>query len=172
MSAAYDLCVSAGMQCILNDQTVSGGMIGDAPNTLWAWGWYSGPSVNDVYTFVPGAVGAQLTSYTAVSIRRSAAGAWVPLWLERGITATWGATGEPFTFGYAMGHGLLNRLWNGFSFGDAAYLVCPRLGWKMVFVGDPLYRPRFIDGAAAVPGSSILKTPPRERAGFPGRKTR
>jgi uncharacterized protein (TIGR03790 family) len=120
-------------------------MINNAPDTLWAWGWYSGPSVNDVYTFVPGAVGAQLTSYTATAIRRPAAGAWVPLWLERGITATWGATAEPYLSGYAMGHGLLNRLWSGFSFGDASYLVCPRLGWMMVFVGDPLYRPRFID---------------------------
>src|SRR5262249_54417955 len=80
----YDLCVAASMNCVFNDQTQSGAMISDAPNTLWAWGWYSGATVNDVYTFVPGAVGAQMTSYTANAIRMPLAGAWVPLWLSKG----------------------------------------------------------------------------------------
>jgi uncharacterized protein (TIGR03790 family) len=145
MVRAYDLCVQEGMSCSLNDQSLTGGLIASAPNTLWAWGWYSGPTVNDVYTFVPGAVGAQLTSYTANSIRSAKPGAWVPLWLERGITATWGATAEPYVTGYAVGDCLLSRLWNGYSFAHAAYLASPTLGWMMVFVGDPLYSPRFID---------------------------
>ena len=135
---------STGLDCILNDQTATGGMIASAPGALWAWGWYSF-STNDVYSFAPGAVGAQLTSYTAESIRYQKTGAWVPLWLERGITATWGATGEPYVNGYTVGDALLNRLWNGYTFGEAAYLATPKLNWKMVFVGDPLYLPRFID---------------------------
>ena len=145
MLSAYNLCVEAGMQCNLNDQSIAGGLIMNAPNTLWAWGWYSGGQVNDVYTFVPGAVGAQLTSYTAGSIRTPAPGAWVPLWLERGVTATWGATSEPYVDRYTVGDCLLNRLWKGYTFAEAAYLATPYLGWTMVFVGDPLYSPRFID---------------------------
>lgn len=144
MIGAYELCLSTGLECILNDQTATGGMIASAPGALWAWGWYSF-STNDVYSFAPGAVGAQLTSYTAESIRYQKPGAWVPLWLERGITATWGATGEPYVNGYTVGDALLNRLWNGYTFGEAAYLATPKLNWKMVFVGDPLYLPRFID---------------------------
>jgi len=144
MLAAYEACVAAGLECVLNDQTMTGGMILSAPETIWAWGWYSG-EVNDVYTFVPGAVGAQLTSYTARSVRTAEPGAWVPVWLERGITATWGATGEPYADRYAMGDVLLERLWSGSTFGEAAYSACPFLAWKMVFVGDPLYSPRFID---------------------------
>jgi hypothetical protein len=35
-------------------------------------------------------------------------------------------------------------LWKGASFGDAAYLACPSLAWKMMFVGDPLYKPKFV----------------------------
>ncbi len=141
--SAYELCVAAGMQCRLNDQVADGGMINFAPDTLWAWGWY-GAMVNDVYSFVPGAVGAQLTSYTASSIRAITASAWVPVWLERGITATWGATSEPYANFYASGDILLNRLWNGATFGEASYAACPSLGWKMIFVGDPLYRPKFL----------------------------
>jgi uncharacterized protein (TIGR03790 family) len=145
----YNLCVAAAMNCSFNDQEQTSAMIGSAPDTLWAWGWYSGPSVNDVYTFLPGAVGAQMTSYTANAIRSPLAGAWVPLWLSKGITATWGATGEPFTTGYAFGDNLLNHLWNGYSFGESAYISNPRLGWMMVFVGDPLYMPVFAEARAA-----------------------
>ncbi|MFN0169412.1 MAG: TIGR03790 family protein, partial [Bryobacteraceae bacterium] len=143
MRRADELCRKAGMRCVLNDQSVTRSMIANAPETLWAWGWYSGVRVNDVYQFQPGAVGAQLTSYTANSIRSMKTGTWVPLWLTRGITATWGATGEPTTAGYAMGDNLLNHLWAGYNFAEAAYLATPQLGWMMIFVGDPLYSPVF-----------------------------
>ncbi len=143
MRRADALCRKAGMRCMLNDQSVTGGMIADAPDTLWAWGWYSGVRLADVYQFQPGAVGAQLTSYTANSIRSMKTGTWVPLWLTRGITATWGATGEPTTAGYAMGDNLLNHLWAGYNFAESAYLATPQLGWMMIFVGDPLYTPVF-----------------------------
>jgi uncharacterized protein (TIGR03790 family) len=127
---------------VVNDQVKVGHMIDKAPNTLWAWGWYSWV-VNDVYTFAPGAVGAQLTSFTANSIRYVKQGTWVPVWLERGITATWGAAGEPYTQGYAKGDDLLNHLWNGYNFGESAYIACPQLNWMMIFIGDPLYTPVF-----------------------------
>ena len=143
MLNGYNLCVSAGMKCVLNDQSKTRHMINSAPDTLWAWGWYGG--VNDVYEFVPGAVGAQLTSYTANDIRNinNPAGFWVPWWLTKGITATWGATGEPYHIYYATGDNLLNHLWNGYTFGESAYIANSLLGWMMIFVGDPLYSPNF-----------------------------
>jgi uncharacterized protein (TIGR03790 family) len=144
MLSAYSLCVAAGMRCLLNDQSQTGSLILNAPQTLWAWGWYN-TTVNDVYSFVPGAVGAQLTSYTANDIRNVGVtyGTWVPTWLQAGITATWGATSEPFTQFYADGNILLNHLWQGYTFGEAAYIATPALNWMMIFVGDPLYRPAF-----------------------------
>jgi uncharacterized protein (TIGR03790 family) len=139
---AYSLSVASGFPSMLNDQSVSGSMIQSARNALWAWGWYSGLTTCECYTFVNGAVAAQLTSYTARSVRTMMPGAWVPLWLEAGITATWGATGEPFTSGYANGDNLLNHFWMGYTFGESSYLATPLLNWMMVFVGDPLYAPR------------------------------
>lgn len=139
---AHLLSVANGFSSELNDQTVSKSMIKNAKDALWAWGWYSGPTTCECYTFVNGAVGAQLTSYSANSIRTMLPGAWVPLWLQAGITATWGATGEPFAEGYARGDILLSHFWMGYNFAESSYLATPALNWMMVFVGDPLYAPR------------------------------
>ena len=147
MKRAYDLAVQRGFPATLNDQSVTGALIQNAPNTLWAWGWYSGPTTCSCYSFVNGAVGAQLTSYTANRIRVSAPGAWVPLWLSAGITATWGATTEPYTSGYANGDNLLNHFWMGYNFAESAYLAAPVLNWAMVFIGDPLYWPPLFNSA-------------------------
>lgn len=142
MINAYELSKKHGFESVLNDQRVTKKMFEDAPRALWAWGWYSGPFTNEAYQFVPGAVGAQLTSYTAGGIRVPRAGAWVELWLKRGITATWGATTEPGVSGYAMGDNLLSRFWSGYNFAESAYMASPWLGHTMVFLGDPLYAPK------------------------------
>jgi uncharacterized protein (TIGR03790 family) len=134
MLNAYNLAVQRGFRAVLNDQSLtSGQMIHSAPQALWAWGWYSGLSDWDGYEFVNGAVGAQLTSYTANN------------------TATWGATGEPYTSGYANGDNLLQHFWNGYNFGESAYLASPVLNWMMVFVGDPLYTPQIFQRPPAPP---------------------
>lgn len=151
MLTAYNSCVSMGLNCLLNTQQKTGHKISDAPNTLWAWGWYGEPIEGaNVYKFLPGAVGSQLQSDSAYTLRGLAPSlAWCPLWLTAGITATWGATFEPFAQNYAKGDNLLNHLWNGYTFGEASYISNPVLGWMMVFVGDPLYSPVF--GATSPP---------------------
>ncbi len=125
-----------------------------ALNALWAWGWYG--MAFDSYRFVPGAVGAQLTSFTAGTIRTpinadprmysmTAArwvGNWVPRMLEQGVTATWGAVTEPYATFYARGGNVLDHLWAGYNFGDSFYIAQNAVRWVMVAVGDPLYSPR------------------------------
>jgi uncharacterized protein (TIGR03437 family) len=151
----YNLARGLGYQTVFNDnQSDNAKMIHNAPKTLWAWGWYSGPFTWDGYQFVEGAVGAQLTSYTANSIRSMLAGTWVPLWLNAGITATWGATTEPYTSGYANGDNLFNKFWSGYNFGESAYQATPFLNHAMVFVGDPLYAPTMYK-----PGKVALQPP-------------
>lgn len=138
---ASQLSAERGFRQVFNDQTVSKHMIQSAPEALWAWGWYSGPVTNDVYEFVEGAVGAQLTSYTADDVRVPRPGAWVELWLRRGITATWGATTEPTVAGYANGDDFFRYFWSGMNFAESSYRASPMLNHTMVFVGDPLYAP-------------------------------
>lgn len=142
MRRAFELSEAAGFRSVLNDQSKTGAMLREAPDALWAWGWYSKDAISGKYSFVPGAVGAQLTSFTANHIRKMGRGTWVPLWLEAGVTATWGATEEPYTHGYASGDILLSRMWRGYNFAEAAYQALPQLNWMMVFLGDPLYAPK------------------------------
>jgi uncharacterized protein (TIGR03790 family) len=125
-----------------------------AVNALWVWGWYGGAF--DSYRFVPGAVGAQLTSFTAERIRTPLnadpkmyslgserwGGNWVPRMLEQGVTATWGAVTEPYAVYYAAGGNVFDHLWAGYNFGDSFYIAQNAVRWVMVAVGDPLYSPR------------------------------
>ena len=131
-----DLAEAAGVRVVFDDQEA---LIQDAPDALWAWGWYGSPT--DAYKFVEGAVGAQLTSYTAGSLRYPYQGNWVEQWLRDGITATWGATSEPTTEGYAKGDDFFRAFWSGYNFAESSYLASPTLNHMMVFVGDPLYAP-------------------------------
>jgi len=122
-------------------------------NALWVWGWY-GPAY-DAYRFVPGAIGAQLTSYTAGIIRKPVnadpavhsfgdrrwGGNWVPRMLEEGVTGTWGAVEEPYAQFYTSGADFFDHFWSGYNFGESFYLAENVLRWTMVAVGDPLYAP-------------------------------
>jgi uncharacterized protein (TIGR03790 family) len=122
-------------------------------NALWAWGWYTG--AYDAYRFVPGAVGAQLTSFTATRIRTPQnpdpllfnwstarwGGNWVPRMLEEGVTATWGAVTEPYAVYYAPGGNVFDHLWAGYNFGESFYIAQNAVRWVMTAIGDPLYAP-------------------------------
>lgn len=152
---ANKIALSKGYQTVFNDQTITGSMIHSAPKTLWAWGWYSGQQTWEGYEFVPGAVGAQLTSFTALGVNTYQPGAWVPVWLRDGITATWGAVAEPTTAGYANGDNLLNKFWQGYNFGEAAYQAAPYLNHMMVFVGDPLYAPKVFQSVQPAPSCTL-----------------
>ncbi len=123
-------------------------------DALWVWGWY-GPAM-DSYRFVEGGVGAQLTSYTALRIRKPLdpdpavaeqsqtrwGGNWVPRMLEEGVTATWGTVAEPYAPFYARGGNVFDHLWNGYNFGESFYIAENVLRWTMLAIGDPLYAPR------------------------------
>jgi len=166
MLNAYTSCANLdpAQTCKLNNQITAGGMISTAPNAAWAWGWYDlGASNASAYTFVPGAVGAQLNSNSANCIRRPCSGAYVDLWLAQGITATWGATNEPYANYYALGDNLLSHLWRGYTFGESAYISSPVLNWMMVFVGDPLYRPSFAPSATTPSAAGRTFLPRRGR---------
>ena len=131
-----------------------------APNALFIWGWYSG--VHDAYTVVPGAIAAQLTSYTANSIRSGGIpeqdNAWVPYFLRLGVTASWGPTGEPYQTGFALGDILFGHFWRGYNFAESSYLANPNLNWMMIFIGDPLYSPQVFGSVSGPPVINSMTT--------------
>jgi hypothetical protein len=62
--------------------------------------------------------------------------------LEEGVTATIGPVGEPYVQAFPMPEIFFAALTDGaFTLAECYLLSVPYLSWKMVLVGDPLYRP-------------------------------
>ncbi len=108
-------------------------------------GWYdgtvSGPFTRPQVEFMPGAFAYHLHSYSAANIR-SATDNWVGPLLAKGATITMGCVDEPFLSGTPEVAVFVARLiYDGMTFGEAAYAAQPVLSWQTTIVGDPLYRP-------------------------------
>jgi tetratricopeptide (TPR) repeat protein len=108
-------------------------------------GWYdgnvSGPFTRPKVEFMPGAFAYHLHSYSAAHLR-STSQTWVGPLLAKGATITMGCVAEPYLGGTPDIAIFASRfIFNGFSFGEAAYASQPILSWQTTIVGDPLYRP-------------------------------
>jgi len=108
-------------------------------------GWYdanvSGPFTKPKVEWMPGSIAYHLHSYSAAKLR-SRSENWVGPLLASGATATMGAVNEPYLIGTPdMGVFFARFMFQGFSFGEAAYASQGTLSWQMTVIGDPLYRP-------------------------------
>jgi uncharacterized protein (TIGR03790 family) len=143
--SAYNLCVAkATWTCILNNQATSGTEIVAPVKTLFQWGWrYEPSSLTTAETVVSGAVAANLISDSGDKLRQIGANTWASYLMSKGVTAMWGTTGEPFVDQFPIGNSILNHLWRGYPWAEAAYLGTQSTNWMAMFIGDPLYLPRF-----------------------------
>ncbi len=116
-------------------------------------GWYTdnaaGPFAEAGFKLPRGAVAYHIHSFSALSLRDPQKYWCAPL-LADGAAATLGNVYEPFLGLLPRPNVLEQRLREGFTFGEAAYMSQPFLSWMTTFVGDPLYRP-FMNSAAAAP---------------------
>jgi hypothetical protein len=108
------------------------------------FGWYvehvNGPFLAGDFRFRRGAVAMHLHSFSAWHLRDPSRNWCAPL-LARGACATIGNVYEPFL---GMTHDLqifMERLLDGHTLVEAAYMSAPGLSWMNVVIGDPLYRP-------------------------------
>ena len=108
------------------------------------FGWYAehvnGPFRAANFRFRRGAVAMHLHSFSAWQLRDPSRNWCAPL-LARGACATVGNVYEPFL---GMTHDLeifLDRLLDGHTLVEAAYMATLGLSWQNVVIGDPLYRP-------------------------------
>lgn len=113
-------------------------------DTAVYYGWYdanrSGPLLNPEWKFKRGAVAVHIHSFSAASIRATNKH-WVGPILAHGAAATLGNVYEPYL---QLTHQLdifNQRLIQGHSLIEAAYMSLPILSWMNVTIGDPLYRP-------------------------------
>ncbi|MDW8261676.1 MAG: TIGR03790 family protein [Phycisphaerales bacterium] len=105
-------------------------------------GWYDPGRVQLPGTFARGAVGFHVASYTAVSLRASGGGLWAPELLSAGVCATVGPVSEPYLSAFPDAHEFFALLLSGrLTLAECYWATCPKISWKMMLLGDPLYRP-------------------------------
>jgi tetratricopeptide (TPR) repeat protein len=134
-----------GYETVLDDQPATLAYNFPLSQVALYAGWYdgnvSGPFTKEKVEFMPGAIAYHLHSFNATTIR-TASEHWVGPLLAKGVTATMGSVNEPFLQGTPDLAVFFSRLlFNGFTFGEAAYACQAWLSWQNTIIGDPLYRP-------------------------------
>ena len=113
------------------------------------YGWYEWAAGGAMAApeFTPGAVAVHIQSFSAATVRNPDAHWAAPL-LVRGAAATLGNVYEPYLDLTPHLDIFNERLLQGFTFAESAYMSLKVLSWMTTVIGDPLYRP-FAVGPAA-----------------------
>lgn len=122
---------------------------GEAPDTALYGGWYSLGRYVPAFEWVPGSVGMHIASQECQSLRGSGR-YWCKRMLEEGAAAVIGPVSEPYLQSFPVPELFFGLLTDGYySLAEAYILSLPYLSWRMILVGDPLYRPfrTYQDGA-------------------------
>ncbi len=109
------------------------------PQAAIYWGWYSLSKYVDSFEFVPGAIAVHIASGECDSLRHGTY--WCRNLIAHGAAVTMGPTNEPYLQAFPPPDDFLGMLYKGSSVGRAYYATQKWLSWRMVLLGDPLYRP-------------------------------
>lgn len=108
------------------------------------YGWYAselgGPFAEPGFRFRPGAIAVHIHSFSAATLRNPLANWCGPL-VGRGAAATLGNVYEPYLTLTPNIDIFQDRLMEGFTLAESAYMSNRCLSWMTVVIGDPLYRP-------------------------------
>lgn len=131
---------SKKIEVVLNDQQALF-QPGEAPEAALYAGWYSLARYVDAFDWVPGAVGFHIASQECQTLQGNGK-YWCKSMLEDGAAATIGPVGEPYLTAFPVPDLFFRFLTDGhYTLAESYFLSLPYLSWKMVMVGDPLYRP-------------------------------
>ena len=106
------------------------------------YGWYAWTAGGAMGApqFVPGAVAVHIHSFSAGTLRDPNANWAAPL-ITRGAAATLGNVYEPYLDLTPHLDVFNERLLQGFTLAESAYMSFKVLSWMTTVIGDPLYRP-------------------------------
>ena len=138
--AARSLSEKKRIKVVLND---SEGLFqkGESPDTALYCGWYSLARYVDAFSWQKGSVGYHIASSECTTLKSQDSQVWCKKMLDHGIAATIGPVGEPYVQAFPVPEVFFEFLTEGYLTLAEAYLISlPYLSWKMVLVGDPLYR--------------------------------
>jgi len=115
---------------------------GECPEAAIYCGWYSLANYVDAFVWQPGSIGYHIASSECATLKRKNSRVWCKMMLEKGITATVGPVGEPYVQAFPVPEIFFGFLADGdLTLAECYIISLPYLSWKMVLVGDPLYRP-------------------------------
>jgi uncharacterized protein (TIGR03790 family) len=143
--AASEICKRLGFETVVEDTPETFPAEFPMSQIALYCGWYdanvSGPFTRPNVEFMPGAFAYHLHSFSAADLRSTTNG-WVGPLLAKGATISMGTVFEPYLSGTPeMAVFMARFIFEGMSFGEAAYAALPVLSWQSTIVGDPLYRP-------------------------------
>lgn len=105
-------------------------------------GWYSMGHYIDSFKWQRGAIGYHMASLECNSLKNKRSNTWCIKMLEKGVAATIGPVEEPYIQGFPVPHIFFWAIIDGYwSLAESYYLSLPYISWKMVLIGDPMYRP-------------------------------
>jgi len=123
----------------------------ECPDAALYCGWYSLAKYIDSFSWPPGSIGYHIASSECTTLKKKGSRVWCKQMLDNGIAATIGPVSEPYVSAFPLPEVFFGFLVDGDLTLAECYLVSiPFLSWKMVLIGDPLYRP-FNAGFKKVP---------------------
>jgi len=139
--AAELVRASKRMPVVLDDQAALF-QPGYCPEAALYCGWYSLGEYIDAFQWQRGAIGFHIASKECVTLRNPQSRVWCKKMLDHGAAATIGPVGEPYVQAFPIPERFFLALVDGYlTLGECYLLSLPYLSWKMVLIGDPLYRP-------------------------------
>ncbi|MDQ5985708.1 MAG: hypothetical protein CSYNP_01424 [Syntrophus sp. SKADARSKE-3] len=115
---------------------------GECPKAALYCGWYSLGKYIDAFQWVPGAVAYHIASNECQTLKDPSSTVWCKVMLDKGVAATIGPVDEPFVQAFPPPDLFFGLLMEGkLTLGECFAYSNPFLGWKMILIGDPLYRP-------------------------------
>jgi uncharacterized protein (TIGR03790 family) len=115
-------------------------------------GWYSPNEFVSPGTFVRGAIGVHIASYTLTTLHAPGSGDWVRQLLNQGVVASFGAVSEPYLHAFPNPDDFFPLILSGkVTLAEAFWKTNPLTSWRVILIGDPLYTPYKQNPAIAVP---------------------
>ncbi len=115
---------------------------GQCPDAALYCGWYSRANYVDAFKWKPGSIGYHIASSECTTLKRKNSSVWCKKMLEKGIAATIGPVSEPYVNSFPLPELFFGLLVDGvLTLAECYTISIPYLSWKMVLLGDPLYRP-------------------------------
>jgi len=118
---------------------------GDCPDAALYCGWYRLGHYLDAFDWQPGAIAYHMASSELSTLKNKKSEVWGKRMLEDGAAVVIGPVGEPYIQAFPPPVLFFSLLLDGrFTLAECYALSVPWRSWRMVLVGDPLYRPLFL----------------------------